>query len=293
MYVSTFLVAKTESLAGWLYFACWSLSFYPQIYLNYNRKTIEGLSFDYIAINVLGFAAYSIYTFLLYAVPEVNEAFGSSPPEIDLSDLFFALHGLLCTLVIVVQCIIYPRNGGKVRCHVASMCMTLGTLIVFGPLAASFDAIDWKSYVNFCGSIKFFSSFSKNLPQVLLNCSRQSTDGFSFNGIAIHFIGAVFSLLQQALQAYLQNSFAPFTSNLPKTCLAMEAIMFDVIFTWQHIKWYDPHKVLFKQARAAEFDGADALVLDMYPNEHQPLIAIPVDQIIYSAASVASADSNA
>lgn len=30
-----------------MYFACWSFSFYPQIYENWRRKSVHGLSFDF------------------------------------------------------------------------------------------------------------------------------------------------------------------------------------------------------------------------------------------------------
>lgn len=32
---------------GWTYFLAWSVSFYPQVWLNWKRKSVVGLSFDY------------------------------------------------------------------------------------------------------------------------------------------------------------------------------------------------------------------------------------------------------
>ncbi|KAF9985410.1 hypothetical protein BGZ75_003006 [Mortierella antarctica] len=44
---------------GWTYFIAWSASFYPQAILNWRRKSVQGLSLDYIYLNVLGFLCYS------------------------------------------------------------------------------------------------------------------------------------------------------------------------------------------------------------------------------------------
>ena len=39
---------------GWIYTACWSLSFYPQPILNIRRKTTGGSVVDFPFINTLG-----------------------------------------------------------------------------------------------------------------------------------------------------------------------------------------------------------------------------------------------
>ncbi|KAF9185279.1 hypothetical protein BGZ51_002754 [Haplosporangium sp. Z 767] len=46
-------------IIGWAYFAAWSASFYPQAILNWRRKSVQGLSMDFIHFNVLGFTCYS------------------------------------------------------------------------------------------------------------------------------------------------------------------------------------------------------------------------------------------
>lgn len=43
--------------------ACsWSVSFYPQVLLNFRRKTSVGLSFDFLLYNVLAFSCYAAFT---------------------------------------------------------------------------------------------------------------------------------------------------------------------------------------------------------------------------------------
>lgn len=48
-------VARAAStVLGWSYFAVWSASFWPQFLLNWRRKSVVGMSFDFQCINLLG-----------------------------------------------------------------------------------------------------------------------------------------------------------------------------------------------------------------------------------------------
>ena len=53
-------------VSGWLYFLTWSLSFYPQFLLNWRTKSVVGLSFDYVSLNLLGFVCYTIFNVAFY-----------------------------------------------------------------------------------------------------------------------------------------------------------------------------------------------------------------------------------
>lgn len=43
-----------SAIIGWVYFFCWSLSFYPQALLSYRRRTTSGTTVDFPFINCLG-----------------------------------------------------------------------------------------------------------------------------------------------------------------------------------------------------------------------------------------------
>lgn len=98
-------------IVGWIYFAAWSLSFYFQVILNYRRKSVVGLNFDFLALNTLGFTCYTIYNFtLMFSYPVQKEYYNRnaySRIPVELNDLFFSLHALIITLVTVVQCFVY------------------------------------------------------------------------------------------------------------------------------------------------------------------------------------------
>lgn len=43
-----------SGLFGWVYFLCWSASFYPQSILNWRRQSTSGTTVDFPFLNVLG-----------------------------------------------------------------------------------------------------------------------------------------------------------------------------------------------------------------------------------------------
>ena len=104
--ISIFIV-----IVGWIYFLAWSASFYFQVILNYQRKSVVGLNFDFLALNLLGFTCYTIYNFALMFSREVQKdyyqrnAYARIPVEYN--DLFFAIHALVLTFITVIQCFIY------------------------------------------------------------------------------------------------------------------------------------------------------------------------------------------
>lgn len=96
---------------GWVYFVAWSISFYPQIWINYKRKSVVGLSFDFMALNFVGHTLYAIFNVCLYFVPFFEEEYflrfprGTNPVE--LNDVFFSIHASFITALTILQCFIY------------------------------------------------------------------------------------------------------------------------------------------------------------------------------------------
>lgn len=64
-----------SQVIGWSYFVAWSISFYPQVIVNFQRKSVTGLNFDYLALNILGFILYGIFNVGLYSIPEIQVCF--------------------------------------------------------------------------------------------------------------------------------------------------------------------------------------------------------------------------
>lgn len=47
-------VRAINQVIGWIYFVAWSISFYPQAIENFRRKSVIGLNFDFLALNLTG-----------------------------------------------------------------------------------------------------------------------------------------------------------------------------------------------------------------------------------------------
>lgn len=60
------IISYTSVFVGWLYFLAWSASFYPQIYDNFQRKSVVGLNFDYLSFNLVGFVMYGAFNVGLF-----------------------------------------------------------------------------------------------------------------------------------------------------------------------------------------------------------------------------------
>lgn len=61
-----------SQVVGWIYSVAWCLSFYPQIYDNYQRKDVTGLNYDYLSFNILGSALYCAFNLGLYGCPLIE-----------------------------------------------------------------------------------------------------------------------------------------------------------------------------------------------------------------------------
>ena len=104
---------RISEYTGWVYFFCWSVSFWPQIYLNFTRKSTVGLSFDYQLLNFIGFACYATFNCGLYWSKEIQDEYqkthGGKSAAVRFNDVLFALHAFGATSVTLFQ-IYWYRN---------------------------------------------------------------------------------------------------------------------------------------------------------------------------------------
>jgi cystinosin len=98
-------------ICGWIYFVSWTFLYYPQIYLNYKKKSVAGLSYDFVSYTILGSTAYFLFNMILFfstkASKEYMNIFELSKSPIQLNDFVFATNSLLSCLIFVYQCMIY------------------------------------------------------------------------------------------------------------------------------------------------------------------------------------------
>jgi cystinosin len=101
--------------AGWIYTLLWSLSFYPQPILNWQRRSTQGFTIDFPTLNVLGFFCYSTSTcFFLYSSTIRQQYAARHPlapePTVRFNDAAFGIHAVIIVLLTYSQ--FFPRLWG-------------------------------------------------------------------------------------------------------------------------------------------------------------------------------------
>ncbi|KAK1806041.1 hypothetical protein P4O66_013087, partial [Electrophorus voltai] len=243
-----FLVIRSNVLAvinqiiGWIYFLAWSVSFYPQAYDNWKRQSVVGLNFDFLALNLTGFIAYSVFNIGLFWIPEIKEEFLKKDPNgvnpVEANDVFFSVHALVLTLVYIFQCIIYERGGQKVS-KVAIFLLAVAWAFAFITLFVAIgQKISWLDYLYYFSYIKLGVTLVKYIPQAYMNYQRQSTEGWSIGNVLLDFTGGSFSLFQMFLLSYNNDKWKIIFGDPTKFGLGLFSIFFDIIFIVQHYCLY-------------------------------------------------------
>mmetsp|Transcript_10035 Transcript_10035/g.19766 ORF Transcript_10035/g.19766 Transcript_10035/m.19766 type:complete len:291 (-) Transcript_10035:496-1368(-) len=262
-YIETAVLRQLSSVLGWTYLLAWGKSFYPQIVLNYQRKSIEGLSVDFQLLNFLGFACYSVYNCALFwdcAIRQEYFDIHGHPPAVHINDVVFALHGFVMTSIAFLQCFLYgsPRKSlSKMAVlFAATTCFVCGMLSLLLGLHVSWIGLDWMSLIYILSYIKVFITLIKYMPQIILNFRRQSTEGWSVIQVCLDAEGGIFSTAQQILDAIVTQHRSSITGNPAKMGLGLISLVFDAILMIQHWVLYpdndaddnDTHPLLVVQS---------------------------------------------
>jgi len=239
-----------SQLLGWTYFGCWTVSFYPQILLNFQRKSVVGLSVDFVVLNILGFGFYSIYNILFFSSSEIHDEYHRRHPNsnvgplVQVNDVFFAVHAAVISIITLSQvyCWGYERASRQVPSPwtfgiVTGSCLAVGILSCI--VAASHSTIiEWIDVCYALSYVKLICTFVKYVPQARLNYKRQSTTGWSIYNILLDFSGGLLSMAQLFLDAWLSDDFSGVIGNPAKLGLSIFAMAFDVLFIFQHYVLY-------------------------------------------------------
>ncbi|KAJ9593817.1 hypothetical protein L9F63_027539, partial [Diploptera punctata] len=199
-------VYHISAVIGWIYFVAWSVFLYPQIYINFKRKSVVGLNFDFLALNVVGFILYGLFNCGLYWITEVeNEYFRRYPKglnPVQINDIVFALHATFATTLTITQCFIYERANQKVSWVARGILSIFAIFLLISVILASTEIIDWLDFLYYCSYVKLCITLIKYIPQAFMNYRRKSTVGWSIGNIFLDFTGGMFSMLQMILNSY-------------------------------------------------------------------------------------------
>lgn len=159
-------------LLGWLYFAAWTASFWPQALLMYRRKSVVGISLDFISLNAFGFVCYAIFNLAFLISEKVQQQYRNTHHGqenlVRWNDAFFAIHAVFIASWQLVVTRIYKRAPGQkvslwckivLAILITIFSLTL-TICVFG--GGDDDSIlRWIDFVNICSYIKLFITLIK------------------------------------------------------------------------------------------------------------------------------------
>lgn len=235
-----------NAVIGWLYFVAWSVSFYPQIYLNWKRQSVIGLNFDFVAYNITGFIAYGLFNIGMFWIPEVQREYFAKHPggvnPVQPNDVFFTIHAILLTFIAILQCIFYERGDQKVSLpsKILLSCTWLFAAIAF--VVTLCRKITWLTYLYYFSYIKIGVTLIKYIPQAWMNFRRKSTVGWSIGNVLLDFTGGSLSILQMFLLAYNNNDWRSIFGDFTKFGLGAISILFDVFFMVQHYCLYNHQK---------------------------------------------------
>jgi len=229
---------------GWLYFILWSVSFYPQIFLNFHHKSVSGLNLDFVILNVLGFTLYSGYNIGMFFIPEIQEQYQSLDPDgvnpVQINDVVFSVHACLAALLTLLQCLVFDDSDQSQR--VSTMCQNyiifMIIIIITSVSMTIINIINLLSCLNTLSYMKLFITLTKHIPQIITNYRHKSTQGWSIGNIILDASGGLASLVQMILIAYNSDDWSSLIGDVTKLGLSCVSLFFDAVFIIQHFVLY-------------------------------------------------------
>ncbi|ORY97579.1 PQ loop repeat-domain-containing protein [Syncephalastrum racemosum] len=202
-----------SNIIGWIYFLAWSISFYPQAILNWRRKSVQGLSIDFLYYNVFGFLCYSVFNLAFFTSKEIQREYKDRNHDSDnlvrANDVFFAIHAFSISCFTLSQTFIYKT---EITQRVSRMARNLIGLMSLGAVLVIMIVLSghamWIDLLYYLSYVKLVISFIKYLPQFWINYRRKSTVGWSIHNILLDFTGGVLSIAQLLLDAYLSGDWS-------------------------------------------------------------------------------------
>lgn len=232
------VINVVSDVVGWTYFVFWTVAFYPQIVVNYQRKSVVGLDFNFLALNFLGHTSYDIFNIGLFWIPTIKAEYKTRNPRgvipVRINDVGFSMHAVFATALTVMQCFIYERGTQTVSYTCIGMLVGMILFLLISLVLAIVNVITWLDYLYYFSYIKLAITLFKNCPQVYYNYRRKSTSGFSIWTVLCDFAGGLLSMVQMFLLAYNFNDWGSIFGDLSKFGLGLISVAFDIIYMIQH-----------------------------------------------------------
>ncbi|XP_009596113.1 cystinosin homolog [Nicotiana tabacum] len=236
---------------GWVAFFSWSISFYPQVILNFRRKSVVGLNFDFVVLNLTKHSSYLIYNASMFFNSAVQmqyrQKYGYNEMiPVAANDVAFSVHAVLLTAFTLFQIAIYDRGNQKVA-KTSIAIVSVAWLTVAVCVFVALPSHSWLWLVSCFNTLQVVMTVIKYIPQAIMNFQRKSTIGFSIGNILLDLLGGLTNYGQMAVQSIDQNSWVNFYGNIGKTLLSLISIFFDILFILQHYVLYPAWKTTTSQ----------------------------------------------
>ncbi|PIN17823.1 putative membrane protein [Handroanthus impetiginosus] len=254
---------------GWLAFISWSITGYPQVILNFRRKSVVGLNFDFMLLNLTKQSSYLIYNASLFFSSNVqkqyHEKFGFNEMiPVAVNDVAFSIHAVLLTAFILFQIAIYDKFS-RTSIGIGSAAWLYAAVCVF----IAIPTHSWFWLISCFNNIQVVMTIIKYIPQVILNFRRKSTVGFSIGNVLLDFFGGVMNYSQMVVQSIDQNSWVNFYGNIGKTMVSLVSIFYDIIFMIQHYVQYPSKKMIMPSVSR---DGTREPLLEASNHPHSDAV---------------------
>eukprot|EP00088_Acartia_fossae_P009114 TRINITY_DN14403_c0_g1_i1.p1 TRINITY_DN14403_c0_g1~~TRINITY_DN14403_c0_g1_i1.p1 ORF type:complete len:402 (-),score=58.95 TRINITY_DN14403_c0_g1_i1:157-1362(-) len=253
-----------STVVGWIYFVAWSVSFYPQIIENFRRKSVIGLNFDFLTLNIVGFTLYGLFNIGLFWIKPIQDEYFDNNPQgvnpVQANDVFFAIHAVFACIITIIQCKIYQRGSQRVSRICIGILIVIFLFLGISLICSLAGVLTWLNLLYFCSYVKLGITLIKYIPQAYMNYRRKSTVGWSIGNILLDFTGGALSILQMILISYNNNDWGSIFGDPTKFGLGFFSILFDVLFIVQHYCLYRgnlPHQELEGHNRKLSQDSYD------------------------------------
>lgn len=225
--------------------------------LNYRLQSSEGMSVDFMFLNIIGYIALLTSMCLMLFNTNVREQYLGIHgyfPLLTIIDLVYSVHGLVLTLVMISQLFCWgfrTRNTTLRRITKLIIFVVLSAILVLYSMVGStkihsladagsvkiFTLLDLAIVLSY---VKVFMSIIKYIPQLLHNHKRKSVVGFSIFTIFLDCTGGFLSISQLFLDAYIATgrlNTEILVSNGGKLSLSFVTLFFDGCFIYQWLKF--------------------------------------------------------
>jgi cystinosin len=168
-----------SSVIGYIYFVSWSVSFYPQIITNYQRKHITGLSTDASILAVLNYTCYAIYNVFFYFDDTIRKEYKNRHGEdakitVQSNDVMFSIHALFLTCILLTQIIYYGGFRSNPISKITVLIVALVLLSAFAYMTCIYTkGWLWIDFLYLLATFKLVLTVLTYIPQVILNYWRQ------------------------------------------------------------------------------------------------------------------------